>query len=193
MTQNRLIGVTGGIGSGKSKVMEIIAKSYPTVNMDDFTENAYTEGKTALKDTFGEEIFTGDKVDKKRLRELVFSDNEKLKALNAILHPIIIKNTLDKAKALGDTVFVECPLLFEAGLEDMFCEIWLITANAETRLERVMKRDGVTKEMAQKRINAQLSDENKIAKSDVIIHNDGSVEDVEKDVSLELGKFEKRN
>lgn len=193
MTQNKLIGVTGGIGSGKSKVMEIIAKSYPTINMDDFTEKAYIEGEKALKTAFGEEIFVGDKVDKKRLRETVFSDSEKLKTLNAILHPIIIKNTLDEAKKLDKTVFVECPLLFEAGLEGMFCEIWLITANTGTRLKRVMERDGVTEEMAQKRINAQLSDENKIAKSDVIIHNDGSVEDVEKEVSLELWKFEKRN
>ncbi len=192
MRQNKLIGVTGGIGSGKSQVMKIIAKSFPTINMDELTDGAYLEGKDSLKEAFGEEIVSNGSIDKEKLRSIVFADKEKLNTLNEILHPIIIRKTLEKAKEQKRDVFVECPLLFEANLSDMFDEIWLVVAKEETKIKRLFLRNGYDEILAKKRIDAQLPDENKISKSDVIIHNDLSLTELENEVSLELEKYKNR-
>lgn len=192
MTQNKLIGITGGIGSGKSEVIAMISRFYPVVKMDDLTEQSYKIAEKELKEEFGDDIFSGESVNKARLRDVVFDDSAKLERLNAILHPIIIAETLKKAKTLGNVVFIECPLLFEQNLQSLFDEVWLITADRERREERIIKRDGVNAEMAKKKIEALMPDENKKASSDVIIHNDKDLSELEKEVSRELERLKKR-
>ena len=192
MTQNKLIGITGGIGSGKSAVIAIISRFYPVVKMDDFTEPSYKIAEKELKAEFGDDIFSEERVDKARLRDVVFEDSAKLERLNAILHPIIIAETLKKAKTLGKIVFIECPLLFEQNLQSLFDEVWLITADKKRREERIIKRDGLNAEIAKKKIEALMPDENKKASSDVIIHNDKDLSELETEVSRELERLKKR-
>lgn len=192
MRQNKLIGVTGGIGSGKSSVIAIVKKYYPTVNMDDLTETAYKVGRKKLEETFGKEIFVGDNVDREKLKKKVFGDKTELKKLNEILHPIIIEKTKERANEYDSDVFVECPLLFEAGLSDMFDEVWLVVSEKETKIKRLFERNGYTEEIAKQRINAQMPDEYKIKSSDVIIHNDKGLKELEDEVLLELEKYKNR-
>lgn len=193
MTQNKLIGITGGIGSGKSTVAKILKKSFPVINMDDLTSLAYSSSEKELEKEFGKEIFIDGKVDKKALGKIVFADEKKLKKLNDLLHPKIIKETLALAKKERGIVFVECPLLFEANLENIFDEIWLVVARYEKRLQRIISRDDIDEAFAERKMASQSDDSNKIKKSDIIIHNDGDLAALEKEVSLEIEKLIERS
>lgn len=162
------IAIVGNIASGKSTVEQIlIDKGFVVYDTDKIAHKILEDNK----DLFPFAIVDG-RIDRKKLAKVVFSDNEQLKYLESIIHPKVrefIENIDDKS-----TVFISVPQLFEAGFEDLFDKIIFVSAPLEIRLERLMKRNNLTKDEAMKRINAQMWEEEKIQKSDFVINNNSS-------------------
>lgn len=171
------IGITGGIGSGKSVVSSLLVQAgIPVYVADD-------EGRT-LSDTspvirkkmitlFGDSVYEGDKLDRKRLASLIFSDEELLKQVNHIIHPVIRKDFLkwtagQKVKRCA----MESAILYESGLDKDMDVVLMVYAPVELRLNRAMLRDGATEADIMKRMNRQMPDEFKRNQADFVIIND---------------------
>ena len=171
------VAITGNIASGKSQVERYLADTYHVYDTDKIAHKILDE----IKDFYGYDVFTNGKIDRKKLGRLVFSDPELKKKLEMIIHPQvkeILNNIFEKHKN-DKFVFVSVPLLFEAGFDGMFDKIILVTTNEKTRLERLMKRDNLTKEEALSRIKSQISEKEKIKKSDFIIENSSNFHNLE--------------
>lgn len=180
-----IIGLTGGIGSGKSETARHL-KSLGAVHVDaDAISRSLTapggEALGPIRETFGDRVFLPDgTLDRRALGELVFSDTASRRALEGIIHPQVqrlVMQAVDKAREEGaDAVLMDVPLLFETGMDALCDENWLITADREKRIERVMARDGLSREAVEARMNSQMSDEEKIRRATRIIKNDQSME-----------------
>lgn len=184
----KIIGITGGIASGKSAVTNILKKrfSFTVIDADQLARQAVAVGSPGLKkivEVFGEEILaeSGD-LNRFKLGEIIANDELARKKLNAIVHPEVQKIydceiNFYKNKGIP-TVFYDCPLLFEANLQDTVDETILVVADKEIRIKRIMERDGLNREQAQKRIDMQMSDEAKIGLADVVVENNGNLDDL---------------
>lgn len=181
------IGVTGGIGSGKS-IFCNIAKSYgyPVIIADEIAKNLLREDKEIKNNIikeFGNEAYINDIPNNKFLADNVFSDPEKLIKINNIIHPKtleIISINMDEYLKNNNMVFVESAIIVEIGIEEMFDYVVLITANKENRIERVRKRSNLSVEEIEKRINNQLPDETKKQFADFTLDNNGTEEEFTK-------------
>lgn len=173
----RYFGLTGGIGSGKSVCSRYLAsRGAVIVDADALTAEAYVHGRAALKRAFGKEIFdAAGQVDRKALGGLVFSDEGALKALNAILHPIMSELAHDRLVKAPGLAVLDAALLFEAGWDELIEASVVVLAPLKTRIERIMARDGMTRERALSRIAAQLSDAERLKRADHIIYNMGDL------------------
>ena len=187
-----IIGITGGIGTGKSTVSDYLRlKGYNVIDADKISQEVLKE--TKIKERiiaeFGEGILektSNNKSDISRsnLRKLVFNNKENVTKLNSIMHPAIIeeiRKQIEQQK-MEKLVFVDIPLLFEIKLEYLFDKVALVYANQKIQLERVMKRDNIPKEEALKIINSQMSIEEKKQKSDFIIENEATIEELQNKV-----------
>lgn len=172
----KIIGLTGGIGSGKTTVANyLIAKGIP-VYIADLEARKITESKKVINQiekVFGVDVIENNKVNRAVLATIVFKDKKKLAQLNAIIHPEVKKHFKKWLKSKVDYKFVvkESAILFESGSYEDCDAIILVTAPLETRIERTMKRDNVDKESVLQRINNQMPEEEKKIKSDYIIQN----------------------
>lgn len=185
MNQNKVIGLTGSIATGKSQVSNYLRdKGIKVVDADLIARDLVDIPivKDEIKKAFGENIYVNENLDRKKLAEIVFSNDKKRNILNDIMHPHIYKIILDEIRNSKEIVFVDIPLLFENekvnekfGLS--FDEIWLVYVDREIQIERLMKRDGISRDYAEKKINSQISVEEKRKKSDVIIDNSGTLEE----------------
>lgn len=197
MNQSKIIGLTGSIATGKSQVSNYLKdKGIKVVDADLIARDVVdiTIVKDEIKKTFGKNIYINENLDRKKLAEIVFSSDKKRNILNDIMHPHIYKIILDEIKNSKDLIFVDIPLLFENedinkkyGLE--FDEIWLVYVDRETQIKRLMNRDGISREYAEKKINSQISVEEKRKKADVIIDNSGSLEETFAQVEEKLKKL----
>ncbi len=196
-----VIGLTGGIGTGKSTVSKKLReKGYPVIDLDIISREVitYSEVIDELVENFGSEILeeqnavSGKKcISRNKLRQIVFKDEKKVAVLNSIMHPPIIEEMRRQIKELGqsyETVFVEVQLLFEAKLEKEFDMTVLVYADRKTQIERVLKRDGRSEGEVQEIINAQMSMDEKRKLSNYIIENNGNSEMLD----LEIEKFIKK-
>ena len=173
-----IYGLTGGMGSGKSTVAEELKKAGCDVFDADAIYKELTLPGTPLvlelEEAFGRDISDKKHVlNRRALSEKAFASKKNLKLLNKITHRAVNKEMnrlISESKA--DIIFLDVPLLFESGGDKRCAEVWLVTAPMETRIKRVTKRDGITREEAEKRIAAQMSDEEKIKLADVVIEND---------------------
>jgi dephospho-CoA kinase len=173
------IGLTGGIGSGKSTVAEIFRHlGIPVFNSDEIARKLQEEDeslKGEIAGIFGNEIYQNGKLDRAKVASIVFSDPEKLKQLNAVVHPAVGKAReqffLENAKL--KYVIQEAAILFEIGLEKSLDGMIVVTAPDEIRIQRVMERDKISREDVLLRIKNQLSQEEKVKKADFVIQNDG--------------------
>ncbi len=172
----KLIGLTGGIGSGKTTIANFFkSQGVPLYIADDeaktilFTPEAIEE----VKEAFGEAVFTDGLPDRAKIADLVFNDHEKLQKLNSIIHPKVLEHFKEWMRQYKDAKFIirEAAILFESGRYKDCDKIILVTAPKEVRIERVMKRDNTTREKVLERMNAQWDDEKKAALSDYIITN----------------------
>jgi len=174
--QPLIVGVTGGIGSGKTTVIKAFeALGVPSYIADERAKEIMNEDKVLIqhiKDNFGEDTYENGQLHPARLANIVFKDKKALKLLNSLVHPAVRKdfNTWHK-KQVSTVVVYESALIFEHAQEQSFDYIILVTAPIELRIERVVKRNKTTKEEVLKRINNQMPDEEKAKKSDFIIKN----------------------
>lgn len=174
----RVIGLTGGIASGKSTVASILAEFGATIiDADKVAREVVKPGEPAWHDirkTFGDDILLANgNLDRKLLGEIIFNDPAKRQILNSIMHPRIIEECLkiiEHFKEAGmQIVILEAPLLIETGMDTMVDEVWLVVVDVETQISRLIKRDGLTRGQALKRIKSQMPLEQKILKADKII------------------------
>lgn len=172
------VGITGGIGTGKSMVCNIFSKLGIPVYVADTEAKILMNTNSAIKQQllalFGKDIYNeNDVLDRKKLSEIIFNDKIALAKVNAIVHPIVRKH-FNKWADLQQSAYViqEAAILFESGQNAYFDKIILVTAPYEIKIERVMKRDNISREKVIERMNNQLTDEEKIPKSDFIINND---------------------
>lgn len=177
----RKIALTGNIASGKSEVQKILVSLGYKVLDTDIVGHELLHNNTEVKNAFAEyDIIENNEISREKLGKVVFSDEMLLKKLNSIIHPQI-KNKIEdffSANENEEKVFVAIPLLFETNMQDMFDEIIFVYADDDLRLKRLMTRNNFDKDYAQKRIDSQSSQNEKINKSHIIIHNNGSLEDL---------------
>ncbi len=171
----KIIGLTGGIGSGKSTVALYFEElGVPVYIADDVAKQVLKYPETARKivQVFGE-VSNKDGIDRKKLAQIVFDDPEKLKQLNAIVHPAVHNHFNDWIK-LQDANFVikEAAILFESGSYKDCDKIISVSAATEVRIERVMSRDNVTREQVLQRMQHQLTDNERNKRSDFVIFNE---------------------
>lgn len=192
-----LIGLTGGIGSGKSTVAAMFNKyGLPIVDADYIARRVVEPNQPAWKKIvayFGSDILLPDNtIDRKKLGEIVFNDEQKRNKLNEITHPIIISELMDEARALelvNGKVIVDIPLLFESKREELFEYIVVVYVSYSTQVKRLMGRDQITLEEAKSRISAQMSLDEKKAGADFVIYNDEDLAFTEEQVKNILNKF----
>jgi len=177
-----VLGVTGGIATGKSSVAAMLGEcGAVVVSADDLARQAVAPGSealAALTERFGREILAADgTLARERLAELVFADASARADLNRITHPAIARLAearLARLRAAGHTLIVyEAPLLFEAGAESRVDQVLVVSAAAEVQLQRLMRRDAISVDDAQARIAAQMPIVEKIRRADYLIDNSG--------------------
>ena len=171
------VGITGGIGSGKTTVAEIFELlGIPVYNADAAAKelmNTDEELKNAIKKNFGETAYKNNELDRTYLASVVFNDPEKLMLLNSLVHPVTIKNAEQWMKAQTTAYAIkEAALMFESGADKMLDYVIGVTALQELRILRVMNRDGISREAVLKRLSRQMDEEKKINRCDFILTND---------------------
>jgi len=183
------IGLTGSIACGKSTVSSFLREiGYTVVDADAISHSLTAPGGgalSAIREAFGDGVFRGSELDRRALGSAVFSDREKRAQLNAILHPMIlarIYDDLDRHDTPDTLVFADVPLLYECGMADRFDRIWVVSAQEDTQLERLMARDSLTREEALARIRSQMPLEEKRRRADAVIHTDGPIPETQQQV-----------
>jgi len=187
----KIIGLTGGIGSGKSTVLELFTilgvKTYSAdesakklVNTDPYLINL-------IKSSFGENIYDKGQLNSKKLSKIVFEDTEKLKLLNSIIHPVVAKDfKLFLNSNNEDYIVKEAAIIFETKSENNYDKIIFIQSPLEIRIERVINRDNISREEVMKRINNQLDENLIIDKCDYVIRNENKEDLEDKVLSIHL-------
>lgn len=193
---NYIIGLTGGIATGKSSVANILkSKGYTVIDYDEISRNIMGRDGDLIEDIkreFGAEYILNGAVDRAKLGALVFSDEEKRNLLNSMTHDKIIGVSLEMMSETEERIiFLEIPLLFEVRkkLEDSgisFDEIWMVTLSADVQVERLMKRDGIEREYAIQKISSQMPISQKESMSDIVIVNDDSLDRLEDNVVFQI-------
>ena len=177
----KVIGITGGIASGKSTICQYLEElGYPVIDSDAISRRLSQKGNaihSAILKAFGEEYFLEDgELDRKKLGALIFEDSQSRELLNSVTHPLIveeIKNLLQKTKE--NIIFLDIPLLFEAKLWHLCDTILCVYTDLDTQLNRLMERDKITRELALKKIASQMSLEIKRDQSDYVIDSSGPI------------------
>jgi len=178
MNKPLIIGITGGIGSGKSTLSnKLRAEGYEVYDTDVRAKNLQNEQPdliSKLKAHFGEIIYNLDGLDRAALAKIVFGKKELLIELNQLVHPFVREdfNRWISERSAHKLLFVESAIMFESGFVKLVDKVILITASEEVRIKRVVKRDGSSPEQVKARIANQMPDELKIAKADFVIYSD---------------------
>ena len=197
----RVIGLTGGIAGGKSLVsQQLVERGAVVIDADKLGHEAYRKGSEtfrAVVEAFGEEVIGGDgEIDRKALGAKVFAEPEARRRLEAIVWPAMrsmMEERLAELRAKHTSVAVlEAALLIEADWLPLVDEVWLVTASPETVRQRLAERNGMTAEQAGSRVRAQLSNEERRAYADVVIENDGSLEELHRAVDESWSKLGSR-
>lgn len=176
------IGITGGIGSGKTTVAKVFEQlGIPVYHADFWAKeilNTDPPVKQRITELFGSEVYDADgKADRKKIADIVFNDKEKLNELNSVIHPAVWMHGEQWLKQHADKPYIlkEAAILFESGGNKDMDKVIMISAPQEIRTERVMKRDNVTREEVEVRMANQWPDEEKIKRSDFVVVNDGKL------------------
>ncbi len=171
-----ILGLTGGIASGKSNVAGYIRGfGCPVIDADEISRNITAKDGPALphiRQAFGDYVFYDNgELNRSSLSAIVFFDCDKLKLLNDITHPIIFEKMKRKLNELSDNpiVTLEVPLLFETGMDKICDEVWTVYTSFENQMKRLMKRNKLTEEQARARILCQISNDERLARSDYSI------------------------
>lgn len=180
----KIIGITGGIASGKSTVSSYLRElGQIVIDADEVVHDLQKKGGAlyqVLVGWLGTEILQADgELDRKKLAALLFGSNERLAKSADLQNPIIrkeLEKRRDRALQDNELVFLDIPLLYELGYEDWCNQVWLIYVDKETQIQRLMARNQLTKEEAQLRISRQMPLEEKRALADLVLENTGDLE-----------------
>ncbi|MBS4461669.1 MULTISPECIES: dephospho-CoA kinase [unclassified Facklamia] len=191
----KVIGLTGGIATGKSTVSQyLISKGYEVIDADLVAREVVEVGQpglVALVQSFGSSILTVDgQLDRKRLGTLIFSDVPKRQMVNELLHPYIFERIRRKREQSNQAIlFIDMPLLFEVGYEKQVDEVWLVYVSKDVQLTRLMERDSLSMDLAKERLSSQWPIEQKRQLVTTIIDNSGSVKATYQQVEQALLKL----
>jgi dephospho-CoA kinase len=183
-----VIGLTGGIGTGKSTVAQVLeAQGAPILNADLVGHEVYLPGRPAfheIVDAFGRDVVGDDgKIDRKKLGAIVFGDPKELAKLNAITHSrmkgMMREKLADLEKAGHAIAVLEAALLLEAKWDDLADEIWVTVTPPDTAAERVAQRSGLAKEQVMERIRSQMSNDDRVKRANVVIDTSGDMASTE--------------
>jgi dephospho-CoA kinase len=187
-----LVAVTGGIASGKSAVSKMLQDlGAPIIDYDVIAREIVEPGKPAWKDivdSFGEQVLKEDRqIDRKKLSDIVFRDTGKRNRLERFTHLRIIEEAARRADEIAGknpnaVIQVAVPLLIETNIQDRFHKVLLVYVPRAIQIERLMKRDGITKEAAESILKAQLPIDDKLRYADFVIHNEGTLEETRRQV-----------
>jgi dephospho-CoA kinase len=195
----KLVGLTGGIASGKSTVAAILRRlGASIVNADDLSREVVQPGQDAWNEitkSFGSDILQEDKtLDRKKLRKIVFDHPEARKKLETIIHPrvrALAEKRISELAAAGSSIIVyEVPLLFENQIHLWLRPVILVVCDIETQKKRLLERDHLTELEAQQHLDAQMSLEEKRKLADYVIENDTTLEKLEQQVRAVLQKIQ---
>ena len=195
-----VIGVTGNIGSGKTTFSRLLEQEKGCLRLDaDYLGRLVAEpdGEAygELRQTFGEDYFLADgRLNRPKMAELVFNNPSELAKLNGIMHPAVLRQiqkeiAAAKAENPQQIVVVEAALLIEADYLGILDELWLVWADDEVRLARVMSRDGATAEQAQARMRNQMPQAEKTKYASRIVHNNSDINDLRSELETVWQKF----
>lgn len=191
-----IIGLTGGIGSGKSTVSHFLReKGYDVIDADAIGKEIVEPGSPVLQeltDAFGKDILFADgSLNRKLLADIVFPNPEKKQRMDQIMMDRICAIIVERAKASRTPLtFMDVPLLFEVGLDKEAEEVWVVTADTDIRIARIMKRDNTDPVRIRERMNHQMKDEEKVARADHVLDNSGSREELENNIEELLKLYE---
>ncbi|MBO4837377.1 MAG: dephospho-CoA kinase [Clostridia bacterium] len=165
-----IIGLTGGIACGKSHVARYMREAgIPVLDADAVSRSVTAGGGEALpaiRALFGDAVFDGEELDRRALGKIVFADSEKRRQLENIIHPLVISRMRrETEEAASPIVGWDVPLLYETGLDRHCGEVWCVYADREEQIRRIMKRDGLTAEEAEARIDSQMPVRDKMARA----------------------------
>ncbi len=181
--RNMKLGITGTIAAGKTTVSILLKqRGIPVFNSDQYAKMAYIKGSDTyhvIVREFGNEILDeNQEIDLKKLADLIFSDEDKRKQINAIVHPFVKEGILKFFSNHADLPIVaaEVPLLFEAGFEDLFDEIVVVTCDEKVAIDRMMEYRNYTYQEAYQRYHSQLDEKIQISKADRVLYNNLDLE-----------------
>lgn len=183
-----ILGLTGGIACGKTTISNIFKQlGVKVIDADKVAREVIELPEIAdeIKKNYGNDIFINGKLDRKKLREIIFNDKEKIMKLNTIIHPKVIdifKEEYNKNKFSDEIIVFDIPLLFEVGLEKYCNKTIVVYVNEEIQIKRVMERDNSSRELAKKIIDAQMALFEKVKMADYAIENNSTVNELEKKV-----------
>jgi len=200
MNKPYIVGLTGGIASGKTVAAEHLAGlGAVIVDADQISRDLTREGGEAIpaiRAQFGDGVMNGGQLDRRALAYLVFGDAGHRRALEAILHPMVQRRMMgeiaEAAEAGATIAFLSVPLLFETGTDALCDEVWLMALEPEEQIKRVMARDGITREEAEARMNSQMSLEDKLKRADVIIRTDCPIVETRQELEALYRDLKKR-
>lgn len=191
LSKKKVIALTGSIGSGKSQVSYYLKeKKYPVIDCDEINAKLLERGEDGYNELVKLpwiELDENQNINKIKMATNVFSDLEKKKLVESILHPLIFKKIDEwKEKQTSELIFVEVPILFEIQAESRFDEVWCVCCDLKTALYRLETYRNFTKEDALARIENQLDPLYKREHSDVVIENNGTLEDLIREIETAL-------
>ena len=175
----KTVGITGGIGSGKSVVCKVLnILNYPIYDTDEQAKLLMKESPviiSKLKSLIGEDAYIRGEINKPKISSFIFSSEENLNKVNSVVHPEVRAHfEAWRLEQTSDIVFIESAILYESGLNTVVDEVWCVVADVDERIKRVMKRNGLTEQDVKARINSQVSDKERIKIADHIIDNSGN-------------------
>ena len=184
MNEPRIIGLTGGIGSGKSTAAACFRNlGIPVLDADYYARNALEQGTACYDRTvelFGREYLKSDgTIDRRRLADTVFNNDRLRNELNAIIHPYVLEQLKETSKNCPDGYVIwEVPLLFESGYDRCCDRTVAILCREDIRIRRICERDGISEKQAMDRIRAQMTDEEKAIRADDVLYNEGTEQEL---------------
>jgi dephospho-CoA kinase len=187
--QKRLIGLTGGIATGKTTVANYLAKTYnlPILDADIYARDAVEVGSPILSQIaqrYGDGILLADgSLNRQRLGEIIFKNQDERFWVEGLIHPYVRERFNQAiANSSEDVLVLVIPLLFEVGLTDFVTEIWVVSCSEEMQLQRLMQRNHLNLELAKDRINSQMPLLEKVKRANMVLDNSGTLEDLLKQI-----------
>ncbi len=189
----RVIGLTGGIATGKTTVADYLADAYnlPILDADIYAKEAVAVNSPLLEQIVkrhGEQILLEDgSLNREKLGEIIFNQQQERLWIDDLIHPYVgDRLSLAIKETSAETLVAAVPLLFEAGMTDLVTEIWVVTCSKKQQLERLIQRNQLTLEQAQARINSQIPLTEKTKKADIVLDNNSNIEKLLQQVDIAI-------